>query len=103
MASLFEKLIIVFDRFVHRWQCSGLSLVGKTKRIRSYFIWVLFEFVFKTKKTKESIVEKSETVVAFQSKKEGNDQEYIHSSTTPDPGYQWESDNATNQCLFLLL
>ena len=27
-----------------------------------------------------------------QSKKEGKDQESIQSSTTPDPGYQWESD-----------
>ena len=31
------------------------------------------------------------------SKKEGKDQESIHSSTTPDPGYQWESDNVTNR------
>ena len=30
-----------------------------------------------------------------QSKKEGKDQELIQSSTTPDPGYQWESDNVT--------
>ena len=30
-----------------------------------------------------------------QSKKEGKDQESIQSSTTPDPGYQWESDNVT--------
>ena len=29
------------------------------------------------------------------SKKEGRDQESIQSSTTPDPGYQWESDNVT--------
>ena len=29
------------------------------------------------------------------SKKEGNDQESIQSSKTPDPGYQWESDNFT--------
>ena len=28
-------------------------------------------------------------------KKEGKDQESIQSSTTPDPGYQWESDNVT--------
>ena len=30
-----------------------------------------------------------------QSKKEGKDQESIQSSTTPHPGYQWESDNVT--------
>ena len=30
-----------------------------------------------------------------QSKKEGKDHELIQSSTTPDPGYQWESDNVT--------
>ena len=29
------------------------------------------------------------------SKKEGKDQESIQSSTTPDPGYQSESDNVT--------
>ena len=28
-------------------------------------------------------------------KKEGKDQESIQSSTTPDSGYQWESDNVT--------
>ena len=31
----------------------------------------------------------------FKGKKEGKDQESIQSSTTPDPGYQWESDNVT--------
>ena len=31
------------------------------------------------------------------SKKEGKDQESIQSSTTPDPGYQWESDNFTKR------
>ena len=32
-----------------------------------------------------------------QSKKEGKNQESIQSSTTPDPGYQWESDNVTTR------
>ena len=31
----------------------------------------------------------------IESKKEGKNQESIQSSTTPDPGYQWESDNVT--------
>ena len=31
-------------------------------------------------------------VGVYKSKKEGKDQEWIQSSTTPDPGYQWESD-----------
>ena len=31
----------------------------------------------------------------YKSKKEGKDQESIQSSTTPDLGYQWESDNIT--------
>ena len=31
----------------------------------------------------------------YKSKKEGKDQESIKSSTTPDPEYQWESDNFT--------
>ena len=30
-----------------------------------------------------------------ESKKEGKDQELIQSSTTPEPGYQWESENFT--------
>ena len=34
-------------------------------------------------------------VTQCQSKKDGEDQESIQSSTTPDPGYQWESDNVT--------
>ena len=31
----------------------------------------------------------------MQSKKDGKDQESIQSSTTPDPGYQWESNRLT--------
>ena len=31
----------------------------------------------------------------YRSKKENKDQESIQLSTTPDPGYQWESDNVT--------
>ena len=31
------------------------------------------------------------------SMKKGKDQESIQSSTTPDPGYLWESDNFTNR------
>ena len=34
-------------------------------------------------------------VAALRSKKEGKDQESIQLSTTPDSGYQWESDNVT--------
>ena len=33
--------------------------------------------------------------LVLQSKKEGKDQEPTQSSTKPDPGYQWESDNFT--------
>ena len=32
-------------------------------------------------------------VVSEISRKEDKDKESIQSSTTPDPGYQWESDN----------
>ena len=32
-------------------------------------------------------------LVVNQCKKEGKDQESIQSSTIPDPGYQWESEN----------
>ena len=31
----------------------------------------------------------------IESKKESKDRESIQSSTTPDPGYHWESDNFT--------
>ena len=31
------------------------------------------------------------------SKKGDKDQEWIQSSTIPDPGYQWESDNVTTR------
>ena len=31
----------------------------------------------------------------MQNKKDGKDQESIQSSTTPDPGYQWESNKLT--------
>ena len=34
-------------------------------------------------------------VLAEESKKKGKDHELIQSSTTPDPGYQLESDNFT--------
>ena len=32
-----------------------------------------------------------------ESKKKNKDQKSIQSSTTPDPGYQWESDNFTTR------
>ena len=35
------------------------------------------------------------TKTLYQSKKEGKNQDSIQSSTTPDPGHQWESDNFT--------
>ena len=33
--------------------------------------------------------------IFHKSKKEGRVQKWIQSSTTPDPGYQWKSDNVT--------
>ena len=41
--------------------------------------------------------------MAVQSKKEGKDQESIQSSTTPDPGYQWASDNTLLHIFFTFL
>ena len=35
---------------------------------------------------------------SIQSKKGGKDQESIQSSTTPDPGYQWERNKLTVTC-----
>ena len=36
-----------------------------------------------------------QTIAMIVSKKGCKDQESIQSSTTPDPGYQWESDKLT--------
>ena len=41
------------------------------------------------------LYEDHESSKIVQSKKEDKDQESIQSSTPPDPGYQWESDNVT--------
>ena len=41
------------------------------------------------------IAEKNGSVEKHGRKKEGKDQESIQSITTPDPGYQWESDKNT--------
>ena len=43
----------------------------------------------------EYIITLNSTFIPFESKKEGKDLELIQSSTTPDTGYQWESDNVT--------
>ena len=43
----------------------------------------------------DNIVKQFGTKLYVQSKKEGKYQESIQSSTTPDPEYQWESDNFT--------
>ena len=36
-------------------------------------------------------------IINMQSKREGKDQNSKQSSTTSDPGYQWENDNSTNE------
>ena len=51
-----------------------------------------FLFLFMTKYIKTSV---NLTLKLCGGKKEGKDQEPIQLSTTPDPGYQWESDNVT--------
>ena len=33
----------------------------------------------------------------YKSNEDGKDQESLQSSTTPDPGYQWENDNVTTR------
>ena len=45
--------------------------------------------------TVHSLMVDTDMIDSCQSKKEGKDQESIQSSTKPDPGYQWESDNFT--------
>ena len=41
------------------------------------------------------LINRKQGSLFFHSKKEGKDQESIQSRTTPDPVYQWESDNVT--------
>ena len=41
------------------------------------------------------LLETPKQVLLCQSKKDDKDQESIQSCTTPDLGYQWESDNFT--------
>ena len=52
-----------------------------------------FKFVFEFKF--EALQINYMKFIIHKSKKEGKDRESIQSSTTPDPGYQWESDNVT--------
>ena len=55
----------------------------------------LYNLTFDKKKLEWLPILKHSAQNAQESKKEGNDQESIQSSTTPEPGYQWESDNFT--------
>ena len=43
----------------------------------------------------ENVIFQHHFLFLNESKKEGEGQESIQSSITPDPGYQWESDNVT--------
>ena len=43
----------------------------------------------------DKIVGQKLPISYYKSKKEDKDQESLQSSTTLDPGYQWESDNFT--------
>ena len=43
------------------------------------------------------MIMEAKTKQIYQSKKDGKDKESIQSSTTPDPGYHWESDNFTTR------
>ena len=59
----------------------------------------LIEFSLYISVTKPLLIILADSQIPFQfhieSKKEGKDQESIHSSNTADPGYQWERDNVT--------
>ena len=54
----------------------------------SYLLYIKLE-------TNSCPVMRNNRASRFQSKKEDKYQESIHSSTTPDPGYQWESNKLT--------
>ena len=60
-----------------------VTLIFFIKLMCIAFINIAFGFLF--------------AIVAYvsQFKKEGKDQETIQSSTTPDPGYQWENNTLT--------
>ena len=72
---------------------------GLRTRVRKHPIIVLYleienELKFYNLEARTPYNHKDKTVT---DKKEGKDQESIQSSTTPDPGYQWDSDNVTTR------
>ena len=73
--------IIFFYVFVDLVYYDGLFVIKQNRSV------LIYE---RTLKTHHHIF-----ALFLQSKKEGKDQESIQSSTTPDPGYQWESNKLT--------
>ena len=71
---------ISLQQVMHMQMMQGLN-ANMANFIAASYLFYLFIEVFKFNANK--------------SKKEGKDQESIQSSTTPDPGCQWESDNFT--------
>ena len=45
----------------------------------------------------QSVIPFSMMNTYYKCNKDGKDQESLQSSTTPDPGYQWENDNVTTR------
>ena len=62
------------------------------------------KYVLKSRSVTSLFSELLQSVISFcmmntyyKSDKDGKDQESLQSSTTPDPGYQWENDNVTTR------
>ena len=62
------------------------------------------KYVLKSRSVTSPFSELLQSVIPFcmmntyyKSNKDGKDQESLQSSTTPDPGYQWENDNVTTR------
>ena len=68
------------------------GILTKFKLVQAYIVVLLI-----CKNKEDPLKIKSTRVVTtnYKSKKWCKDQESIQSSTTPDPGYQWESDKLT--------
>ena len=85
--KLYMKIKIIKD--LPRWlismcQLRRCFLYHETQLFIPYFLFSHIIELYNSKLRENS---------QYKSKKEGKDQELIQSSTSPDQGYQWESDN----------
>ena len=79
------------EPMLHYGGLVGLSLLAISTKISSCY----FGEKYKPQHRNATPPLDPKAIPGIQSKKEGKDQESIQTSTTPFPGYQWESDNFT--------